>query len=311
MAHSALPAFAVCTELLRSRALPLRGTAVGLDGVWLVHWRNADTEAVYERPEHHTLSLYLDGGEEVRCLNAPGARGGAGSLVCMPAGHESRWEVRGSLQLLHLYLPRLPLAECAERWFDLDPRAANLQDRIYFDDPLLSGMGRRIAAMDWRDTDAPLQLQWLALQMQARLISAHCGPARPLPRVKGGLAPGARRRVLERIEASFSPQGDAPPPTLRELADIACLSEFHFARMFKASFGMSPHAWVMQRRLALARRLLAEQRWTLEQVAQQAGYAHLSHLNAALRRAGLGTAARYRRAAATASQEPVAASCGA
>jgi AraC family transcriptional regulator len=309
MADSALPAFDVCDELLRSRAQPLRGTAVGPEGVWLVHWRNADTEAVYERPQHHTLSLYLDGGEEVRCLNAPGARGGAGSLVCMPAGHESRWVVRGSLQLLHLYLPKLPLAEAAERWFDLDPRAANLQDRIYFDDAPLSQLGRRMAMLDWHDTDAPLQLQLLALQMQARLISAHCGPVRPLPVVRGGLAPAARRRVLERIEASFTPQGGGQAPSLRELADVACLSEFHFARMFKASFGMSPHAWVMRRRLVHARELLATQREsTLEQIAAQAGYAHLSHLNAALRRQGLGSAMRYRKAAATSLHEPVAAS---
>jgi AraC family transcriptional regulator len=117
----------------------------------------------------------------------------------------------------------------------------------------------------------------------------------------------ARRRVLERIEASRGAD-----LSLAELAQAACLSEFHFVRMFKASFGLSPHAWVMRRRLAHARELLADGRFSLQQVAAQAGYAHLSHLNAALRRAGLGSAARYREAAsATAAHEPVAASCGA
>jgi AraC family transcriptional regulator len=66
--------------------------------------------------------------------------------------------------------------------------------------------------------------------------------------------------------------------------------------MFKQSFGLSPHAWVMQRRLAKARALLADERLPLAQVAADAGYAHLSHLNAALQRAGLGSAARWRRA---------------
>ena len=302
---AALPAFEICAELLRSQAQELRSAPVGTEGAWLVHWRNADTQAEYERPGHHTLSLYLAGGEQVRCLEAPGARGGAGSLVCMPAGHASRWDVRGSLQLLHLYLPRLPLAGCAERWFDLDPRAATLQDRIYFDDPLLAALGRRIAALDWQDPDAALQLQWLALQMQAQLIHAHCGPLRPLPAVRGGLAPAARRRVLERIEAA------APAPSLRELADAACLSEYHFARMFKASFGMSPHAFVMQRRLARACQRLAAGRGTLEQVAADTGYAHLSHLNAALRRAGLGSAARLRRAAGVRGSSGTQPACGA
>ncbi|HEX2009719.1 MAG TPA: helix-turn-helix transcriptional regulator, partial [Roseateles sp.] len=100
-------------------------------------------------------------------------------------------------------------------------------------------------------------------------------------------------RVLERIEAA-----PGMAPGLKELADAACLSEFHFVRMFKASFGLSPYAWVMRRRLALARELLARDRLSLQQVAERAGYAHLSHLNAALRGAGLASAARYRRAAA-------------
>ncbi|HEX2012320.1 MAG TPA: AraC family transcriptional regulator, partial [Roseateles sp.] len=89
--------FQVFDELLRSRATALRAMPVGMDGAWLVQWRNADTEAEYLSPEHHTLSLYLEGGEEVRCRDALGARGGPGSLCCMPAGHHSRWDVRGRL----------------------------------------------------------------------------------------------------------------------------------------------------------------------------------------------------------------------
>jgi transcriptional regulator GlxA family with amidase domain len=75
---------------------------------------------------------------------------------------------------------------------------------------------------------------------------------------------------------------------------------------FKASFGMSPHAWVMQPRLAHARRLLADARLSLPQVAARAGYAHPSHpshLNAALRSAGLDSAARYRQAALAQARE--------
>ncbi|NRF66220.1 helix-turn-helix transcriptional regulator [Aquincola sp. S2] len=286
--------FAVCRELLRSQAAPLRSHALGSGGAWLVQWRNADTETAYHQPGHHTLSLYLQGGEQVRCLDQPAARGAPGSLCCMPAGHESRWHVNGSLQLLHLYLPTLPLALAAECWFDRDPRLADLQDRIYFDDAVLHALGRRIVALDWDHSDASLALQELALQMQARLLSAHGATQRPPAArlaARGGLSPAARRRVLDCIESA--PAGSSPG--LDALADAACLSSYHFVRMFKASFGLSPHAWVMQRRLAKARALLAAGRLPLQQVADQAGYAHLSHLNAALQRAGLGSAARYRR----------------
>ncbi|WP_395701396.1 helix-turn-helix transcriptional regulator [Aquabacterium sp.] len=283
--------FDVFRELARSRATPLRTAALGTDGAWLVHWRNADTDTAYEQPAHHTLSLYLEGGEAVRCLDQPGARGGAGSLCSLPAGHRSRWAVRGSLQLLHLYLPQLPLALAAEQWFDRDPRLAQLDDRIYFDDAPLAELGRAIVALDWQHTDAGLRLQELGLQLQARLLQAHAGGQRVATRLRGGLSPQARRRVLDRIESALA---DGAAIDLDGLAEAACLSRYHFLRMFKASFGLSPHAWVMQRRLAHARTLLADERLSLAQVAADAGYAHLSHLNAALRRAGLGSAARWR-----------------
>jgi AraC family transcriptional regulator len=278
--------------LLRSRATVQRAQALP-GGVWLAHWHNADTEAAYVQPEHHTVSFYMAGGRAVRCIEAPGARGEPGAMCCLPAGHDSRWVIADELQLMHLYLPRLQLAQAAERWFDLDPRSAALADRIYFRDPMLEAMFARIAAADWQATDAALQLQHLALDMQARLLAAHTVHRRALPAMRGGLAPAARRRVLARIEAGL--RGGTAALSLGELADEAHLSDHHFAHMFKASFGCSPHAWVMQRRLAHARELLAQGRLALTEIAARCGYAHLSHLNAALRRAGLASAARYRR----------------
>jgi len=278
----------VAAALLRSRAR-LRRTLALPGGAWLAHWGNADTEAAYLKPDHHTLSFYLEGGHAVRCHQAPSARGRPGSLCTLPAGHESLWDVRGSLQLLHLYLPRLQLAEAAERWLDIDPRFASLSERIYFHDEPLARLCADIAVTDWDHTDAPLRLQWLALEVQARLLSVHGAPARAMRGVRGGLSPAARRRVLDRVEAGLH-----GPLSLQDLAEAACLSEFHFARMFKASFGVSPHAWVMQRRLARARRWLSDGRASLDDVARRCGYAHLSHLNAALRRAGLASASSVR-----------------
>lgn len=284
--------FSVGAELLRSRARLRRAQALPR-GVWLAHWHNADTQAAYLQPTHHTLSFYLEGGQAVRCREAPSARGEPGTLCLLPAGHDSRWDVNGALQLLHLYLPRLEFAQAAERWFDLDPRVATLADRIYFRDASLAGLCRRAAGLDWADADAQLRLQQLALDMQARLLDAHAVHRRPLPAVRGGLAPAARRRVLECIETSLAAHGNAPP-SLTVLAEVACLSVYHFARMFKASFGCSPHAWVMHRRLERARTLLAAGRLRPGEVASRCGYAHLSHLNAALRRAGLASASRLR-----------------
>lgn len=280
--------FDVSAALFESRATLLRARALS-GGVWVAHWGNADTRTSYHRPGHHTLTIYLQGGHEVRCHEAPSARGEPGRMCTLPSGHESNWDVNGSLQLLHLYLPTLHFAQSAERWLDLDPRLATLAEQIFFHDPRLASLCAGIARLDWNDTDATLALQQLTLDVQEQLLNAHLVHRAPARQVRGGLSPSARRRVIECVEVRL-----ADGLTLAELAEAACLSEFHFARMFKASFGMSPHAWVMQRRVAHARRLLDQGGMGLEMVAQQCGYAHLSHMNTALKRAGLGPASAVR-----------------
>ncbi|MEO6897741.1 MAG: AraC family transcriptional regulator [Caldimonas sp.] len=281
MKMNAVSELDVGAALLRSNARLLRTQALPA-GVWLAHWGNADTTMSYLKPGHHTLSLYLEGGHEVRCHQAPAARGHPGSLCLLPAEHESHWDVHGSLQLLHLYLPTLQWALAAERWFDLDPRFARLTERVYFRDDKLAALGMRIAFLDWERTGAPLVLQQLVLDVQVRLITAHVGHGGRIGAVRGGLSPTARRRVLDHVESHLAERID-----LRDLAESACLSEFHFARMFKTSFNVSPHAWVMQRRLTRARAMLCKRSVSLEEVANRCGYAHLSHLNSALKRAGL------------------------
>lgn len=288
----------VSAALLRSRARLVRARELP-GGVWLAHWTNADTQTAYLRPGHHTLSIYLQGGHAVRCHQAPSARGQPGSLCSLPAGHESHWDVNGSLQLLHLYLPTLQLAQSAERWLDMDPRFASLAEQIFFHDERLAALCSGIARLDWDDADASLALQQLTLDVQSRLLSDHATQRAPTREVKGGLSPAARRRVIDCVETRL-----ADGLGLCEMAEAACLSDYHFARMFKASFGMSPHAWVMQRRVERARHLLAQGAMGLEMVAQQCGYAHLSHMNAALKRAGLASASQVAKQAAPAARSP-------
>ena len=81
-----------------------------------------------------------------------------------------------------------------------------------------------------------------------------------------------RRRVAELIEARL-----AEALTLEVLADAAGLSTFHFAKMFKASFGLAPHRYVTERRIARAKGLLEEGRTSLAGIALACGFASQSH----------------------------------
>lgn len=80
------------------------------------------------------------------------------------------------------------------------------------------------------------------------------------------------RRARERLEAD-----PAAPVTLDELARECSLSRFQLLRAFARAHGLPPHAYLLQRRLARARRLIRA-RVPLAEAAAAAGFSDQSHL---------------------------------
>ncbi|WP_399934314.1 GlxA family transcriptional regulator [Streptomyces kanamyceticus] len=79
------------------------------------------------------------------------------------------------------------------------------------------------------------------------------------------------------------------------LAARMCLSERHFARVFKQETGTSPAEYVEAARVEAARRLLESTDCSLEQVAAGAGLGSVETLHRAFRRQLASTPAAYRR----------------
>ncbi|HEX4185165.1 MAG TPA: helix-turn-helix domain-containing protein [Stellaceae bacterium] len=93
------------------------------------------------------------------------------------------------------------------------------------------------------------------------------------PPARGGLPPGAMRRVREHVEVHLSESMD-----LAELAAIAGLSLFHFARAFKQSAGVTPHHYLVRRRIERAQEMLARSELPLSEIALATGFSDQSHL---------------------------------
>jgi AraC family transcriptional regulator len=114
----------------------------------------------------------------------------------------------------------------------------------------------------------------------------------PLPTGKG-LSPQRLRRVRDYVEAHLDDD-----LSLTVLADIACLSPYHFSRSFKQATGVGPQRYVIQRRLERAKRLLRQSHQPLAWIAQEAGFADQSHLTQSFRREMGVTPGRFRAAVA-------------
>jgi len=113
----------------------------------------------------------------------------------------------------------------------------------------------------------------------------------PLPTTNKGLSPERLRRVRDFIEAHLDDD-----LSLTVLADIACLSPYHFSRSFKESAGVGPQRYVIQRRLERAKTLLRRSKEPLALIAQEAGFADQSHLTSIFRREMGVTPGRFRAA---------------
>jgi AraC-like DNA-binding protein len=92
------------------------------------------------------------------------------------------------------------------------------------------------------------------------------------PQARGGLSPAAMRRVHEYVEAHLNNRIE-----LVELSAIAGLSVFHFAREFKQSAGVTPHYYLMRRRVERAKELLASTDLSLSEIAFATGFSDQSH----------------------------------
>jgi AraC-like DNA-binding protein len=99
-----------------------------------------------------------------------------------------------------------------------------------------------------------------------------------------------RRTYLEHIEEHL-----AEDIAVADLANVACLSIFHFTRAFAATTGVPPHRHVSQRRLETARAMITTGRASLSQIAYECRFSSQSSFTRAFRRATGVTPAEYRR----------------
>jgi len=89
----------------------------------------------------------------------------------------------------------------------------------------------------------------LLLQGQRRLHS------RGRSRAPGGLLAWQVRKVQEFVDAHI-----AGRILVSDLGAVVQLSDAHFSRLFTRAFGVTPHAFVLRRRLELAARLMLKAR---------------------------------------------------
>ena len=98
------------------------------------------------------------------------------------------------------------------------------------------------------------------------------------------------RRVQDYIEEHLD-----KPIRVRDLSAILYRTQAHFSRAFKRTFGVSPHAYVLRRRIEFASQLMMESRTPLCEIALKCGFTDQAHFSKRFRQHMGATPTAWRR----------------
>lgn len=114
------------------------------------------------------------------------------------------------------------------------------------------------------------------------------------PKKKTFTAGGLSAVKLNRVK-DFINENSEKNISLKTLASIADISSYHFLRTFKSETGVTPHQYVIERRVERAKALLADKRLTLAEIAYSVGFSSQSHMTDCFRRFVGATPGKFRK----------------
>jgi len=140
------------------------------------------------------------------------------------------------------------------------------------------------------DRDAAAELIAKACALLEGTDSRSPDPEQAQP-VHGGLAAWQIRRISTYIDANLNDR-----VRVAELAAMARLGPSHFRRAFKKCFGVSPHTYLIQRRIMRAQDLMMTTDASICEIALAVGFSDQAHLTSLFKRISGQTPARWRMA---------------
>jgi AraC-like DNA-binding protein len=295
----ARPGGAIDSAVEISPADSVKRRAVAWDGmaVEIVQGtRRERTEFRFQAPRH-MLIVYeqgarRDGETTVEGLPRSSLRDFKRKLTFVPAGHEyGEWlEPRTLSRVIYFYFDpaRMPIHS------DSGSTDRALAPRLFFEDATLWDTALKIKTlMESAGSDNTPYIEALGTVLAHELVRLNAGTPRIEAQARGGLAAWQERTVSSYIEEHV-----AEHIPLATLAQLVRLSPYYFCRAFKQSFGLPPHRYHNDRRIELAKTLLAKPMSSVTDVGLAVGFSETSSFTAAFRRATGLTPTAFRRSLA-------------
>ncbi len=236
-----------------NRGGPLRGESA--HGTIEIAWTETPDAVVYDVGSRRLAlepqeTIVIPAGVQHATSIAPGARAKVIAL-----DKEALDQMADAMSVR----PEVPILTAKE------PSKLRLLSRLLYDDVISRSPGREMA------------VESLTGALVVELLRS-VSPGEPRG-ARGPRVPDARiRRAIDLIETSY-----AEPLSLEAISKVAGMSRFHFARVFEAQTGRSPHRYLVDIRVSRAAALLRTGRVGVTEAAFRVGYNDLGRFARAFR----------------------------
>lgn len=237
------------------------------------------------------VALFTKGALSFRARRAGHYRTRPGSVCIFPSGFdETRFSVAGAdFESICVELDASQVKGLLWRQGPAEDGALAAQINVN-DAHIAALLGTMRAEVEAGCQNGPLYGQSLSLALATHLLDRYSASRLGPVAVQRGFSKVQLRRVLEYIHAHLGTNID-----LIGLSSAVQLSPRQFSRLFRDTFGMPPHRYIMRERIQQAVALLAGNRLSIVEIALLLGFANQSHFTDVFRRATGIPPMRFRR----------------
>ncbi|MEC4816056.1 MAG: AraC family transcriptional regulator [Scytonema sp. PMC 1069.18] len=206
-------------------------------------------------------------------------RRGVGDIAVIPAGisHRCNWNTSVEFTVLAIEPALLPLV--GQDFVDgdrieLTPRFMSQQD------VLIQGIFSTLRdELKSEKIGGDLLIDSLKTTLAIHLLRNYCTTKPKLSNYSDGLSQVMLQKITDYVHEHLYQD-----LKLVELSAIAQLSPYHFLRLFKQRMGITPHQYILQRRIDKAKHLLKHSNLSIADIAMQTGFSDQSHLTRCFKR---------------------------
>jgi AraC family transcriptional regulator len=268
---------------------------LGWSGLHAIRFRDVPTtEMSSPGMAHHLLVLITRPPEKLE-LRYEGVKRDKppppGYISLVPADCVAQWRWTGPKDSLHIFLAPELIARVASEAFELDSARTEIPPFDGLNVPeIRAAMLAVNAELATGGIGGPILVESLANVLAVHLIRHFMTPRKLVCRADSVLPRYKLNAVIEYVMENLDNN-----PTLKQMAAVAGLSPYHFARQFRTTTGLPPYQYVIVRRVERAQHLLKRDRdVSLGELALRVGFSDQSQFSFHFKRIVGVTPGKYR-----------------